>query len=173
MRKLEIMRTRAADVRARRPVLAAAAFLFCAGPAAAQLEADSDLPLDITSERLESREKVATWIGEVRVVQGESILTSDRLVIVQDDEGGVKEIRAVGEVRYATANEAISGAEAIYTEATRSIRMIGDVVVTQGEQILTGDDLTYWVDTGRVIFAAQKGKRVRGVFQTKALEGQS
>ncbi|MEO1015380.1 MAG: lipopolysaccharide transport periplasmic protein LptA [Pseudomonadota bacterium] len=158
---------------ARRWLAAIAIATLSAAPAAAQLAADSDLPLDITSDRLESEEKVATWIGEVRVVQGDSILTSDRLVITQSEGGGVEEIRAIGNVRYATAKEAIKGDIAVYSETTRSIRMTGDVVVTQGEQILTGEDLTYWVDTGRVIFAAKKGERVRGVFQTKAIEGQS
>ncbi|MBI1393237.1 MAG: hypothetical protein GC152_10905 [Alphaproteobacteria bacterium] len=155
-------------------VIVATALAALAGsPAAAQLSADSDEPLDITSDRLETENNIATWIGEVRVVQGESILTSERLIITQTDDGGIEEIRAVGDVRYSNGKEAIRGDVAIYTETSRTIRMRGDVVITQGEQVLTGDDLTYWIDTGKTHFAARDGQRVRGVFKTQSLDNQS
>ncbi|MEM9263661.1 MAG: LptA/OstA family protein [Pseudomonadota bacterium] len=139
----------------------------------AQLTPDTDAPLDITSDRLETEGNIATWIGNVQVLQGESILTTDRLVITQSDDGGIDEIEAIGDVRYSTGKEAIIGERAIYDETQRRIRMIGDVIVTQGEQVLTGHDLTYWIDTGKTLFVGQPGQRIRGVFKTKALENQS
>ncbi|MEO0399273.1 MAG: LptA/OstA family protein [Pseudomonadota bacterium] len=142
-------------------------------PAAAQLTSDSDEPLDITSDRLESEENVATWIGSVRAVQGESILTTERLIITRGDEGDLDTIEAVGTVRFATTEETIAGDKAVYKEEARTITMLGDVIVTQGEQILTGNTLVYWVDTGRLEFTAEEGKRIRGIFQTDSIDNQS
>jgi len=145
-----------------------------AGEARAQFAAqDTDAPLDITSDRLESEENVATWIGAVQVVQGEAILTTERLVIYRNDDGDLDRIEALGDVRYDTGNETISGAKAVYAEATRTLTMTGDVVVTQGKQVLSGGALVYWIDTGKLRFTAPEGQRIRGIFYTKSLETQS
>ena len=157
----------------RRGLAIAAALAFAASGASAQFVAESDEPLDITSDRLESEEDIATWIGDVRVLQSESILTTDRLVIVRNEDGGVDEIRAEGNVRYSTGQESITGDVAIYNELTRSINMTGDVVVTQGKQVMSGGDLVYWVDTGKINFTAPQGERVRGIFHTKSLDNNS
>ncbi|MEM6415845.1 MAG: LptA/OstA family protein [Pseudomonadota bacterium] len=143
-------------------------------PASAQfVDRNSDEPLDITSDRLESQENIATWIGDVRAVQGDSILTTERLILIRKDDGNLDRIEAVGTVRFATAEEAITGDKAIYRDLERTITMTGEVVVTQGKQILTGGDLIYWVDTGRIEFKGDEGQRIRGIFETKDLDNQS
>ena len=136
-------------------------------------QTQSDAPLDITSDRLESNENVAVWSGSVRVIQGDAIMTSDELVIVRNDAGELEEIQAIGDVRYSTGKEAITGEKAVYRETERSIEMTGDVVVTQGEQVMSGGRLLNWVDTGKLTFTAPEGRRVRGIFHTKSLDNQS
>ena len=161
---------------ASKPVLAAIGVVLAMsfGAAHAQfLEASSEEPLDITSDRLESEEDVATWTGDVQVVQGPAVLTTDKLVITQSEDGGINEIRAIGNVRYSNGEETIAGEQALYIETDRTLTMTGDVIVTQGKQIMRGGELTYWVDTGKIRFTAPEGRRVRGIFYTKSLEGQS
>ncbi len=147
-------------------ILAAMAGL--AGHAAAQLAPQvSDAPIDITGDRLEVVDDVATWVGNVRAVQGEAILTAEKLVADLDDEGAFKRIRAEGTVRYSNGKEAIAGKVGVYDADERTITISEDVVVTQGEQVMTGGELIYWVDSGRLLFTAPSGRRIRGIFYAK------
>ena len=158
----------------------AGAFLFAAmiavaPPAAnAQLAPQaSDAPIDITGDRLEVVDDVATWTGNVRAVQGEAILTADKLVADLDESSSFTRIRAVGSVRYSNGKEAITGKVGVYDANARTITISEDVVVTQGEQVMTGGELVYWVDTRRLLFTAPAGRRIRGIFYAKGEGPQS
>lgn len=146
-----------------------AAAAMAAAPAGAQLIQDSDAPIDITGDSLELIDNIATWKGNVRAVQGEAILTADRLVATLDDEGGFTEIQALGTVRYSNGKEAITGETALYDAKGRSITISENVVVTQGKTVMTGGALVYWIDTGRIRFTAPGGERIRGIFHTKTV----
>jgi lipopolysaccharide export system protein LptA len=152
----------------------AAAAALMAGSAQAQLASiDSDAPIDITGDRLEVENDVATFLGNVRAVQGPAILTAERLVADLDDKGSFTKIRAQGTVRYSNGKEAITGARALFDDVARTITISENVVVTQGEQVMTGGELVYWVDTGKILFTAPSGKRIRGIFYAKDQPGQS
>ncbi|MFZ5618701.1 MAG: LptA/OstA family protein [Pseudomonadota bacterium] len=152
-------------------IIAAALFT---GVAAAQLAPTvSDAPIDITGDRLEVVDDVATWVGNVRAVQGEAILTAETLVADLDEAGAFRKIRAVGTVRYSNGKEAITGKVGVYDAEARTITISEDVVVTQGEQVMTGGELVYWVDTGRILFTAPSGRRIRGIFYAKQSGEQS
>lgn len=149
-------------------IIAAACACAAALPAAAQIEPKiSDAPIDITGDRLESVDGVATWSGNVRAVQGEALLTAERLIADLDDNGDFSKIRAVGSVRYSNGKEAITGRTGVYDADARTITISEDVVVTQGEQVMTGGELIYWVDTGKLLFTAPSGRRIRGIFYAK------
>jgi lipopolysaccharide export system protein LptA len=151
-----------------RPALCVVALGASTG-AAAQLAPnfDSDAPIDITGERLEVVDDVATWTGAVRAVQGEAVLSADRLIADLDEDGAFKKIRAAGNVRYSNGEDAIAGRIGVYDAARRTIKVTHDVVVTQGEQVMTGGELIYWIDSGRLVFTAPEGRRIRGIFYPK------
>jgi lipopolysaccharide export system protein LptA len=134
----------------------------------AQLIGDSDEPIDITGEALEVVDDVATWTGNVRAVQGAAILTADRLVAIFGEDGAFQSIEAAGSVRYSNGKEAITGETALYEAGPRSITILNNVVVTQGETVMTGGALVYWLDSGRLRFTAPEGRRIRGIFHTKS-----
>jgi len=140
--------------------------MAAATSANAQLAAQSDAPIDITGESLEFNNDVATWTGDVRALQGEAILTANKLVAVLDDKGDFKTITAIGNMRYSNGKEIITGKSGVYDSGTKTISVSEDVVVTQGEQVMTGGALIYWVDTGKIRFTSPGGKRIRGIFYT-------
>lgn len=142
------------------------------GSAQAQLTMNSDEPIDITGDSLEIVDDVATWTGNVRALQGEAILTSSKLVATLEDGGGFKTIRALGGVRYSNGKEAIAGETALYDSVKRTITISDNVVVTQGETVMTGGTLVYWLDTGRIAFTSPEGERIRGIFYAKSGEPQ-
>ncbi len=158
-------------------LLTAASVLACvlsAAPAAAQITAGEPCnePLDVGGEVLELVDDVATLTGDVRVVQCDAILSTLKLVATQKPDGGYDTLTAIGEVRYSTGDEAISSRNALYDLDARTITFTGDVVIIQGEQVMTGGELVYWVDTGQVKFTAPEGQRIRGIFHTKTVNAQ-
>jgi len=142
--------------------------------ASAQLTAGQECkePIDVGGELLEVVGKVATLTGDVRVVQCGAILSTAKLVGTQDNNGEYESLRAVGDVRYSNGVEAISSKQALYDLVGRTITFTDDVVVTQGQQVMTGGNAIYWLDTGKIRFSAPTGKRVRGIFHTKSLNAQ-
>ncbi len=154
-----------------RKLLLLAFFLsFGAGPSAAQLAASSDEPIDITGDAAEFKDNIAIWTGNVRVVQAEAILTAERLEATLNDDGEFQSIQAIGSVRYSNGKEAITGERADYDAAARTITISDNVIVTQGKQVMSAGAVTYWIDTGKVKFAPEPGKRIRGIFYTSGDE---
>lgn len=146
------------------------AFLLMAGltQAHAQFSTDGDAPIDITGAQFEvfQTEDYSVWTGDVQVVQGEVILTAPKLTIHGISSGGFNKVVAEGGIRYTNGVEAISGRQAVYQEETDSIVVTGDVVVVQGKQVMTGQKMTYYLDSGKIIFNSDRVDRVRGVFFT-------
>jgi lipopolysaccharide export system protein LptA len=152
---------------AAKTILACAAALWASSANAQLAPKLTDAPIDITGDRLEVVDDVATWTGSVRALQGDAILTADRLVADLDDGGSFTRIRAIGSVRYSNGKEAITGKRALYDATARTITISDDVVVTQGDQVMTGGELVYWVDSGKLLFTAPSGRRIRGIFYAK------
>lgn len=151
----------------RQILLSAFALLAAALPARAQLVSDSDEPIDISGDAAEFQDNVTVWTGNVRVVQGEAILTAERLEAKVSDDNQFQSMTATGSVRYSNGEEAITGERADYDEASRSITISENVIVKQGRQVMSAGAVTYWIDTGKVKFVPEPGKRIRGVFYTR------
>ncbi|MEM9168833.1 MAG: LptA/OstA family protein [Pseudomonadota bacterium] len=166
--------TRTIGVRTACALLARSVFLAAvsAAPAAAQLAAadDCDEPLDVGGDRLEVVDEVATLTGNVRLVQCDAVLSTTTLVTTQGDGGSYDTMKASGAVRYVSGEDAVASREAVYDRGRRTITFTGDVIVTQGRQVMTGSRLVYHVDDGRIEFSAAPGERVRGVIYTQSLE---
>jgi len=152
---------------------AACAFLLSTAPGYAQLAPSSDEPVDITSDGLEFLENQAVWTGNVRVVQGETILTAQRIEAVLSAEGDFETIKAIGAVRYSNGQEAITGDHGLYDDSARTITIFENVIVTQGKQVMAAGRVIYWIDTGKIKFMPEPGKRIRGIFYTNSADDQT
>ena len=159
--------------RARRVLGTAFAASLLAAPAAAQVFGTaSDAPIELDAREgcdgdLEGRGPLVCR-GDVVLAQGPSMLTADTLSLTfypgtQDP----KRVEAEGRVRYASGEDAISGARGVFDGDTSTITVTGDVIVVQGEQVVTGERLVYNTETGAISLSAAPGQRVRGLFVTK------
>ncbi|WP_143004473.1 lipopolysaccharide transport periplasmic protein LptA [Meinhardsimonia xiamenensis] len=125
---------------------------------------DSGLPIEITSEKLRLDREANTALFEVNVIarQGSMTLKADRLLVeyTTNEEGGYTEVRrltADGNVVLIQAKPDQPGAKpdiaegdhAVYELATETIVMTGNVLVAQNDTVVTGDRLTYRLDTGQ------------------------
>ena len=145
------------------------------GPALAQFATETDAPIDITGDQFEAIEDrdYVIWTGDVQVVQGDSVLTAPRLTIYGVEAGELTRIEAQGGIRYTNGAEAISGDTGVYDASDETITVTGNVVVVQGEQVLSGAKLIYNTRTGSIRFTSTGQQRVRGIFFTKETAPQS
>jgi lipopolysaccharide export system protein LptA len=123
---------------------------------------NSNLPIEIMADSLsvDQNENTATFTGNVLIGQGEMRLSASRvLVIYRADKSGVKMLKASGGVTLASGEDAAEAARAKYNVDTGQIEMQGNVLLVQGNRVLTGDRL--YVDT--IADTARMAGRVKTV----------
>jgi lipopolysaccharide export system protein LptA len=129
-------------------------------------------PVQINAQTLEVRDKskVATYTGNVKLVQGDTTLHCKILIVYYD--GGnqaagqtvqastpgpsgsqqIRKIEAIGNVIVTQKDQTATGEKAIYDTVDDTVRLFaapgGYVAVTQGPNIVRGPRLTVHLDTG-------------------------
>jgi lipopolysaccharide export system protein LptA len=157
-----------------------------------------DQPIQIEAAALEMRDKKkeATFSGNVKVVQGDTTMTSKTLVVYY--EGGsspadgkakapartamksaapgpsgassIKRLEARGSVVVTQKDQVVTGETAVFDTKTNLVTMLGGVVLTQGKNVLRGDRLIVDMTTG-VSRVESKNGRVQGLFQSSGQGG--
>lgn len=153
------------------------AFLGLAGQAAlaqgtsvnlGSLRHDTSLPVEVTSDNLsvQNEQGVAVFDGNVVVVQGEMRLAAGNIEVrYAEQEGGNTEISdmiATGGVTFGNGADAAESKEAVYSPEAGTLVMTGDVILTQGPSVISGQKLTVDLGAGTGVMEG----RVRTVFQT-------
>lgn len=144
--------------------------LAAACPALAQqvnfggLKQDTTLPVEVTADQLavDQASGEATFTGNVRVVQGEMILTA-AVMRVEYAEGGkrIERLHASGGVTLVSGPDAAEAAEAIYSVDSGAVEMTGNVLLTQTTSAVSGDKLVIDLKSGQ---GTMQGK-VKTIFQ--------
>jgi lipopolysaccharide export system protein LptA len=147
-----------------------------------------DQPVHIEAATLEVRDKdkVATFSGDVRVKQGDTGMRCKSLLVFyeQGDEaetgktmqaatlgpGGqqkIKRLEARGGVVVTQKEQTATGDLGIFDMKTNTVTLTGNVVMTQGQNVLRGERLM--VDLTSGVSRVESGKngngRVQGLFQ--------
>src|SRR3954454_20886830 len=152
-----------------------------------------DQPIQIEAASLEMRDKKkeATFAGNVKVVQGDTTMSSKSLVVFYDQSaapapapaapkgaktgpiqsatpgpGGSSSIRrleAKGSVVVTQKDQVVTGETAIFDTKANLITMTGGVVLTQCKNVLKGDRLLVDMTTG-VSRVESDGGKVQGLF---------
>jgi lipopolysaccharide export system protein LptA len=178
-----------------------------------------DKPLKITSVSLEVRdkEKVATFAGDVHLVQGDTTLRSKTLVVFYDDEADAKSdgksdaksdagaksdaqkpakppaaagagagaaepmsqqirrVEAKGGVLVTQKDQTATGESGIFDMQANTVTLLGNVVISQGQNVVRGDRLTVDLTSGvsRVECGKTQGQcRVQALIQPSAMKGE-
>ncbi len=164
-----------------RPILSLLLILFFATSAFAQFEADSNLPIEITSDTMEwlNEERIAIARGNADAVQGRYKLHADVLTAYlsrgdADTADKIKLITADGNVRLTTPEESARGETGQYDIEKGVVELTGSVVLTQGNNVLRGDKLVMDLNSGRSTLESKD--RVQAIFtagdETASEEGQ-
>lgn len=138
---------------------------------------DSRAPIDVDADRIDvvDQQSQAIFTGNVRARQANLTLEADRIKVsyTRPKSGGdpvINRLDADGNVRLSTPSERATSRFAIYDVDKRVLTLIGNVVLTQGQQgKVTGNRLTFDMASGRVSMdgkssTGQPGSRVSGRF---------
>ncbi len=150
---------------------------------------DEPIQIDAASLEMRDKKKEAVFAGDVKVTQGDTTMKSARLVVFYDGGTGgsdpakpaagmmkaaqpgaggssaVRRLEAQGGVTVTKKDQVVTGQTAIFDTRANLITMNGNVVLTQGTSVLTGDRLVVNMTTGVSRVEASKGQgRVKGLF---------
>jgi lipopolysaccharide export system protein LptA len=166
-----------------------------------------DQPIQIEAATLEMRDKKkeATFSGNVKVIQGDTTMTSKTLVVFYESSGAsaggapaatpanakatpakgapipaaapgpggassIKRLEARGNVVVTQKDQVVTGETAVFDTKTNLVTMLGGVVLTQGKNVLRGDRLMVDMTTGVSRVESDSG-RVQGLFQSSGQGG--
>src|SRR5437879_10631935 len=137
---------------------------------------DQPIQIEAASLEMHDKQKEATFSGNVKVVQGDTTMTSKALVVFYDSgspaaapagnakpvkgapmqsatpgPGGsssIKRLEAHGNVVVTQKDQVVTGETAVFDTRSNLITMLGGVVLTQGKNVLRGDRLLVDMTTG-------------------------
>ena len=100
--------------------------------------------------------------GRAEVTQGTNRIRADAIQGFTTGSN-LTRVEASGNVYFVTPDQSMRGDRAVYNLNEGTVMVTGDVILTQGQNVLTGGRLVYNVrtETARIESA---GARVRGVF---------
>jgi lipopolysaccharide export system protein LptA len=162
-----------------------------------------DKPIKISSASLEVRDKdkVATFSGDVHLIQGDTTLRSKTLMVFYDDESAPKEsapkpakppppiagapdaspmsqqirrVEAKGGVFVTQKDQTATGESGVFDMQANTVTLLGNVVISQGQNVVKGDRLTVDLTSGtsRVECGKSQGQcRVQALIQPGAMRG--
>lgn len=157
---------------------------------------NKDKPIQIDAAQLEVRDKdrVATFSGDVKVVQGDTTMRARSLQVFYDQQapqaqkgaqgaaksvmpapaGGNSQIRmlkALGNVIVTQKDQVVTGETGVFDMRANTVTVTGGVVLTRGEDVLKGDRLVVNMSTGISKIEMEPGRRVNVLINPKSGDG--
>jgi lipopolysaccharide export system protein LptA len=159
------------------------------------ISANRGQPVQIESTTLEVRDKsrMATFIGNVKMTQGDATVQSKTLIVYYEDNsapaaptpapnaksgpaiagpGGnqqqIKRMEAKGNVIITQKEQTASGDNGLFDVKANTVTLTGNVVVTQGQNVLNGERMVINLDTGVTRVESSGKGPVRGLVYPNA-----
>jgi lipopolysaccharide export system protein LptA len=153
---------------------------------------NSNAPVDVTASRIEVQDRAdrAIFVGNVHATQAELALDTDRLTVAYSNKaagagassggtGGVQihRLDAAGGVVVHSPSETAKGDFGIYDLDRKLITLIGNVRLTQKNNVINGQRLVINLDSGRAVVDGgppgvnSSGGRVTGHFTVPQKNG--
>lgn len=143
-------------------------------------------PVQIEAGALEVRDKdkVATFTGNVKVVQGDTTMRSKSLVVFYEQQGQpsgapamkaatpgpggssqISRLEATGGVTVNQKDQTATGDKALFDMKSNTVTLQGNVVVSQGQNVMRGDKLVVNLTTGVSQVIAGPSSQVKVLMQ--------
>lgn len=148
-----------------------------AAEASKQTEADS-LPIEISADRLEASDekKLVIFSGGAVASQGDRVIKADKILLFYKSEdrksskegiysisktGELDRIEARGNVIITQGDRVVTGAKAVYTQDEQKIIMTGNAVLQQGKNVIRGEKIEVFLTENRGVVEAGNNQRVK------------
>ena len=140
-------------------------------------------PIQITADQLisENEKKYAEFIGNVKAVQADWVITSDKLRIYYEGdllnseeksstaEQSLKKIVATGNVKIRSEQYSADAEVAEYDRESMTITLTGEESkVFSGKNSITGSKIIFYQKDGRIKVEGSKSKRIKAVFYSES-----
>lgn len=143
-------------------------------------------------------QRISTFSGNVTVTRGDSVLKAGKIAIYSADEkaspaaaaaaataaklgggadtglpgaGSFTRIEASGKVYVNSGDQTATGDTAVVDMVGKTVTLAGNVVLSQGPNVITGNKLVWDMETGKARIDQKAGGRIRGVFTPGSTPG--
>ena len=151
---------------------------MAASPASAQFAANSGADTILDADDIVSSKGVITLTGQADIRQGDVRLLADKVQIYTAGQGGgalastsdIDRVVATGNFYYITPEQEVRGNNGVYVQSADTFTVTGDVILLQGENVVTGDTLIYNLSTEEArVVGTCKGRRCGSKGRVKIL----
>lgn len=133
-----------------------------AGPSQESKIGDAAQPIDILSDSVEaySKDNLILFKGNVTARQKDMVIYADSLeaVIIQDGKG-IERVVAGGNVKIQQGLRVANCQKAIFYNLDKKVVLTGDPKVSEGDNIVSGDEIVFDIDQNRIEVKGGTGGR--------------
>ena len=140
----------------------------------------SDEPMEITSNKMEAfnEKKLVVFSGNAKVTQGQNILKADKLLLYYkknpdkkekigsidtDRTGDLEKIEAIGNISLTQGKRVATGDEAIYYRDSNKVILTGNAVLNEGKNSVKGDRVIVFLNENRGVVESNTQKQVKAI----------
>jgi outer membrane protein assembly factor BamD len=135
--------------------------------------ADKGQPIDITSDKVEAfwKENLIIFKGNVVARQKDMVIYADSIEAVTIEDGkGIERVTAGGNVKIQQGLRVANCEKAIFYNLDQKVVLTGDPKVSEGENIVSGDEIIVDIDKNRVEVKGGSSGRGKAKIQPDEIE---
>ena len=149
---------------------------------------DRNQPIQVDSDRLEAynSQRMVVFSGNVVAVQGLRTMHADRLTIYYKDDkktsaasavseqgyGDIEKMEAKGNVVITEGERVATGDDALFEQDAQKITMTGNAVLKEGKNIIKGNRVIVFLEEDRGVVERGENKRVTATIYPKEKQQQ-
>ncbi|MHB1398837.1 MAG: lipopolysaccharide transport periplasmic protein LptA [Trichloromonadaceae bacterium] len=133
-------------------------------------QASTDQPIDIRSDRLEANDakKQMRFLGNVVARQGDlTIYAQEITIFYAEGAGDIDRVEALRDVRIVQGEKVATGQKGVFFNREAKIVLTGSPRINQGQDFISGEQITVFLNEERSVVSGQDGGRVNAVFHPK------
>ena len=134
---------------------------------------DKSQPIDITSDKVEAywKENLIIFKGNVVARQKDMVIYADSIEAVTIEDGkGIERVTAGGNVKIQQGLRVANCEKAIFYNLDQKVVLTGDPKVSEGESIVSGDEIVVDIDKNRVEVRGGSSGRGKAKIQPGEIE---
>jgi len=134
---------------------------------------DKSQPIDITSDKVEAywKENLIVFRGNVVARQKDIVIYADSIEAVTIEDGkGIERVTAGGNVKIQQGLRVANCEKAIFYNLDQKVVLTGDPKISEGENIVSGDEIIVDIEKNRVEVKGGSGGRGKAKIQPGEIE---